>query len=216
MKHKSGQLIFAIVVLNGLVLSSGCVNPQSSSEKTSLTSAQKTEAATESKKTSENTSDSKIHLDSSSDQDTMVNLHSESSTESKTARTTQVQVEGEAFELDQYYEIPDYILSYEYFCEDAGDYSLFLYLQAKRPVTNFKYLAITITDYNEDGTFSYTEQTQYQSPYVDSEKPLFIQTTFPGDSPTHAISYVDADGCTYCYGIGMSGMDGSLYLIPFE
>ena len=53
--------------------------------------------------------------------------------------------------------------------------------------------------------------TETQSP----ERPLIVQTSFPGDMPSIGISYADADGATKYFAVGESGYDGALYLSEF-
>ena len=102
----------------------------------------------------------------------------------------------------------------ENFVHDDGEFSTEIAFCPTRDLRNFKFLSIAWQDFNEDGAFFSAEEL-YSLGALTPERPLLVQTSFPGDMPTTGISYTDADGVTQYYSVSESGYDGSLVLSPF-
>ena len=49
-------------------------------------------------------------------------------------------------------------------------------------------------------------------PALQAGQAIYLKLSFPGDSPHHGISYVDAAGTTHYLSMMQSGFDGSLAL----
>lgn len=66
----------------------------------------------------------------------------------------------------------------------------------------------------EDGTVSYTSKPIYSLDRLTPERSLVVRMTFPGDTPTYGISYVDESGdeMTHHLTVEVSGEDGTLLL----
>ena len=102
----------------------------------------------------------------------------------------------------------------ENFTHDDGEYSTEIAFCSTRDLQNFKFLSIAWQNSNENGSFFSVEEL-YSLDALTPERPLLVQTSFPGDMPSTGISYTDADGATQYFAVGESGYDGSLYLSAF-
>ena len=103
----------------------------------------------------------------------------------------------------------------ENFVHDDGEYSTEIAFCATRDLPDFKFLSIAWRDLNENGSFFSVEEL-YSLDALTPERPLLVQTSFPGDMPTTGVSYTDADGVTQYFAIQESGYDGSLVLSAFK
>lgn len=106
------------------------------------------------------------------------------------------------------------ITDYEKFVADDGEYSTDVLFTAKRTVTDFELMRLTIREIYEDGTASYASEPIYSLERLTPERPLVVHMIFPGDTPAYGISYVDesGDGMTHRLMIEISGEDGTLSL----
>ena len=102
----------------------------------------------------------------------------------------------------------------ETFIHDDGEYSTEIAVCPTRRLQNFKFLSIAWQEANDDDVFFSIEEL-YSLDALTPERPLLLQTSFPGDMPSIGISYTDADGAPQYFAIGESGYDGSLYLSEF-
>ena len=80
-----------------------------------------------------------------------------------------------------------------------------------RTVTDFKILVLQIEG-RDDGTTEYKTTERENAGTFTREEPIAVDLSFYGDIPNNAVSYVDIDGTTKCFAVGISGMDGSLEL----
>lgn len=97
---------------------------------------------------------------------------------------------------------------------DDGEYATDVLFAAKRSVTDFELMWLTIQEISEDGTVSYDSKPIYSLDRLMPERPLVVRMTFPGDAPTYGISYVDesGDGMKHKLTVEVSGEDGTLLL----
>lgn len=63
---------------------------------------------------------------------------------------------------------------------------------------------------SDDIYFHGTEKSSI--PKLAAGQSIYLQLSFPGDTPHHGISFVDANGTPRCFSMMMSGFDGSLAL----
>ena len=103
---------------------------------------------------------------------------------------------------------------YEKFVVDDGEYSAHVMFRAKRTVTDFELMQMTIEEVNEDGKVSYDLKPIYSLDRLTPKRPLVVSLTFPGDTPAYGISYVDesGDGMKHQFSVEVSGEDGTLLL----
>lgn len=103
---------------------------------------------------------------------------------------------------------------YEKFVADDGEYAANVLFTAKRTVIDFELMQLTIREISEDGTVSYDSKPIYSLDRLTPERSLIIRMTFPGDTPTYGISYVDesGDGMMHRLTVEVSGADGTLLL----
>ena len=97
----------------------------------------------------------------------------------------------------------------------SGDYEVGIIFSASRTLRDFKVLSISLEDVDEDGMPVFSVLELYTQDALTPERPLFVQTSFPGDMPTNGISYLDDDGTTRYFSVSESGFDGSLILSEF-
>ena len=84
-----------------------------------------------------------------------------------------------------------------------------------RSVKDFKLLALTIEDVDENGNIKFASEEVYSRESLDPECPLAAALDFFGDVPNNGFSYVDDNGTTKSYAVNISGEDGSLILTEF-
>lgn len=102
----------------------------------------------------------------------------------------------------------------EYMVGDEESRTMLLFT-AEKTVTDFKVLALTSFDFDENGNTSFSTETVYEQPELTPDRPLLAGLVFLGDIPNNGISYVDENGVEKRYAVDMSGMDGSLFLWEF-
>lgn len=89
-------------------------------------------------------------------------------------------------------------------------------LSTNATVRDFKVLALTEADMDDDGEMHFKTEEIYKLDRLTADRPLLVSTTFYGEIPNNGISYVDETGTTRCFAVDMSGEDGSLYLWEFK
>ena len=101
------------------------------------------------------------------------------------------------------------------FVHDDGELSTEIAFRSTRDLQNFQFLSVALEDVNESGAY-FTATELYSLDTLTPERPLLVQTSFPGDMPSIGVSYTDADGVTRYYSVSESGYDGSLILSGFQ
>ena len=107
------------------------------------------------------------------------------------------------------------LTDYDQFADYPSDYQTQLVFTADAPVSDFRFLALTLRDVGADGTMYYDTEDLYTTDALTEGKPVVIRMTFAGDVPDRGIAYTDADGITRYFAITTSGEDGSLLLMEF-
>lgn len=85
-------------------------------------------------------------------------------------------------------------------------------LRVDAAVKGVRFLALTLTDFDEDGNVDYDAEVLYEQSALTPDAPLKVKVAFPGDIPAYGLRFTDAAGETHRYALGLSGMDGSLTL----
>ncbi|MBR3569763.1 MAG: hypothetical protein IKN96_03035 [Oscillibacter sp.] len=106
--------------------------------------------------------------------------------------------------------------AYDAFVADDGEYARGIVFSTERILRDFKFLAISLEDVNEDGAGVFSVRELYAQDALTPERPLLIQTSFPGDMPTNGVCYTDNGGATRYFSVAESGYDGSLIVGEFE
>jgi len=83
-------------------------------------------------------------------------------------------------------------------------------------VTDFKLLALSLEDVDEEGRASFAVTEVFSLPALRAGVPLAVPMDFPGDIPTNGFSYVDGKGATRQFTLQLSGRDGSLETSPLD
>lgn len=77
-------------------------------------------------------------------------------------------------------------------------------------VEDFKVLALSDCQIDDNGKISFHEETLYVLPQLTPKHPVVVIMTFWGSIPNNGISYKDSCGKTHKLTVGISGMDGSV------
>ena len=91
-------------------------------------------------------------------------------------------------------------------------YSQFAKLTATETLTDVRIYTLEM-DFEAGSDDIYFHGTEKSSiPKLAAGQSIYLQLSFPGDTPHHGISFVDANGTPRCFSMMMSGFDGSLAL----
>lgn len=103
---------------------------------------------------------------------------------------------------------------YDVFYVSEGEGTKVLFTPS-RSVKDFKLLALTIEDVDENGNIKFASEEVYSRESLDPECPLAAALDFFGDIPNNGFSYIDENGTIKSFAINISGEDGSLILTEF-
>lgn len=84
------------------------------------------------------------------------------------------------------------------------------------PVYNFRILALSLTNMDENGKPVYSIMETYALDRLLPEHPLQVSLPFIGSVPNNGIAYTDEQGAARYFALEISGMDGSLILNEFH
>ena len=91
-------------------------------------------------------------------------------------------------------------------------YSQFAKLTATETLTDVRIYTLEM-DFEAGSDDIYFHGTEKSSiPKLAAGQSIYLQLSFPGDTPHHGISFVDANGTPRCFSMMISGFDGSLAL----
>ncbi len=105
---------------------------------------------------------------------------------------------------------------YDEFFADSNDFRESVVFVADHDVHDFKVLAITLENVEDDGTMTFSTEELYNLDILTPEHPLLVHMTFYGTIPHYGISYTDNNGIVHNFAVTQSGMDGSLLLNQFK
>lgn len=94
---------------------------------------------------------------------------------------------------------------------EDDQYSMVAKLQATAAVHNLRIYTLEM-DFSEAEGIRFRGTQRGQVPALQAGQAIYLKLSFPGDSPHHGISYVDAAGTTHYLSMMQSGFDGSLAL----
>ena len=94
---------------------------------------------------------------------------------------------------------------------EDDQYSVVAKLQATAAVHDLRIYTLEM-DFSEAEGIRFRGTQRGQVPALQAGQAIYLKLSFPGDSPHHGISYVDAAGTTHYLSMMMSGFDGSLAL----
>ena len=104
---------------------------------------------------------------------------------------------------------------YDEFVADKTEPQVKVAFSTDSLVENFKVLALSLEDVDENGQMTFSEKQLYTLDSLTSERPLVVAMTFYGSVPRYGISYVDQNGTERRFAVEMSGEDGSILLREF-
>ena len=93
------------------------------------------------------------------------------------------------------------LTDYDQFADYPSDYQTQLVFTADAPVSDFRFLALTLRDVGADGTMYYDTEDLYTTDALAEGKPVVIRMTFAGDVPDRGIAYTDCrrDHPLFCH-----------------
>ncbi|MEE1377184.1 MAG: hypothetical protein UF438_00495 [Oribacterium sp.] len=94
---------------------------------------------------------------------------------------------------------------------EDDQYSMVAKLQAMATVHDLRIYTLDM-DFSEAEGIRFRGTQRGQVPALQAGQAIYLKLSFPGDSPHHGISYVDAAGTTHYLSMMQSGFDGSLAL----
>lgn len=94
---------------------------------------------------------------------------------------------------------------------EDDQYSMVAKLQATATVHDLRIYTLDM-DFSEAEGIRFRGTQRGQVPALQAGQAVYLKLSFPGDSPHHGISYVDAAGTTHYLSMMQSGFDGSLAL----
>lgn len=94
---------------------------------------------------------------------------------------------------------------------EDDQYSMVAKLQATTAVHDLRIYTLEM-DFSEAEGIRFRGTQRGQVPALQAGQAIYLKLSFPGDSPHHGISYVDATGTTHYLSMMQSGFDGSLAL----
>ena len=103
---------------------------------------------------------------------------------------------------------------YEYAPPEESEYAQQVYIWTDKTITDFQFIEVTYALAEDEFVLS-AGDTIDSLPLLAAGQPFMTKPVLPETIPTHGIRYTDADGTRKQFGIGESGMDGSLLLIAF-
>ncbi len=112
-------------------------------------------------------------------------------------------------------EVPGGLKEYDVCTANQGAISRVV-LVANSEVKDLKVNAIAFRDVLDDSTLIFDETEVYSQERLTPERPLVVEMTFIGDIPNIGFTFTDEYGDTQRLALGISGMDGALYLTPYE
>ena len=101
------------------------------------------------------------------------------------------------------------------FDDYPSDHQTQLVFTADGPVTDFRFLALTLRDLGTDGGMTFDTEELYATDALAAGRPVVIGMTFAGDLPDRGISFTDENGSTRTFALALSGEDGSPLLLEF-
>ncbi len=104
---------------------------------------------------------------------------------------------------------------YDGFVADTTEPQARVVFTTDRIVENFKVLALTLEDVDDNGKMIFSTKELYTLDTLVPDRPLVVSMTFYGTIPYYGVSYVDGKGKTRNFAVEVSGEDGSLSLTEF-
>lgn len=95
---------------------------------------------------------------------------------------------------------------------DSGEPQVAVVVSSDTDVYNFKVLSLSYEDVDDEGMPIFTATELHLQEELVSGTQFVIKFSIMGTIPGYGISYEDASGNTYYYGLAESGMDGSALL----
>ncbi len=88
--------------------------------------------------------------------------------------------------------------------------------RAKERVKEFTVVSLELQDVDENGHANFKTEPLLSLYTLEADDPIAVPMSFPGDIPTNGISYLDENGEPLLFTVSISGMDGSLELLPVK
>ncbi|MBQ7046617.1 MAG: hypothetical protein IJN85_02595, partial [Oscillospiraceae bacterium] len=103
----------------------------------------------------------------------------------------------------------------DFYSIDHSEYATSIAFSTDGTLYDFKLLSLSMNDVDEEGNPEYSIEEISSYDRLESYRPLIVELTFYGDTPSYGVSYTDESGQTRYFAVSMSGYDGSLELLEF-
>ncbi len=103
----------------------------------------------------------------------------------------------------------------DFYSIDQSEYATSIAFSTDGTLYDFKLLSLSMNDVDEEGNPEYSIEEISSYDRLESYRPLIVELTFYGDTPSYGVSYTDESGQTRYFAVSMSGYDGSLELLEF-
>lgn len=101
------------------------------------------------------------------------------------------------------------------FVEFGNETSLsHLQFECTKTVEDFTLIRLTVEDMDDYGNVTFSYEPLLEQGLLEANVPFVANVTFMGDLPEYGITYTDHRGVLRVFGVEVSGMDGSLHLVP--
>ena len=104
---------------------------------------------------------------------------------------------------------------YNEFDADTSEYTGKIVFTADKDVSDFKLLALTYEDMDDEGKITYSIEEVYTQETLAADMPLVVELSFVGEIPNYGISYDNHTGEIQRFTISESGFDGAVILSEF-
>lgn len=108
------------------------------------------------------------------------------------------------------------LVSYDEFVASESEFRTKVVFSTDSAVKDFKFLSIMMEGWDEEASrpvFA-VEELHHQAELT-PDRPLVVTLVFIGDIPNNGISWVDEEGVTRRFSVGLSGYDGSIEMGEF-
>ena len=106
---------------------------------------------------------------------------------------------------------PDYMDASESMHGNRTDYETMILFHTDGDVEDFRVFSLEL-NIDEDGNVDYTPTEVFSATELKRDAPIAVPLSFPGDMSLNGFCYKGSDGNLKTFIIGISGMDGSLWI----
>ena len=108
------------------------------------------------------------------------------------------------------------LVSYDEFVASESEFCTKVVFSTDSAVKDFKFLSIIMEGWDEEASRPvFAVEELHHQVELTPDRPLVVTLVFIGDIPNNGISWVDEEGVTRRFSVGLSGYDGSIEMGEF-